>query len=75
MNQAVSQSRLGRLREGGPQNRRRVIGASGVGILAEDLRAAALAALSVSREACREYALQFGWQASVDQFLGHIAWL
>ena len=52
-----------------------VIGSSGVGVLSEDLGAAALACLSVPRKTCREYALQFGWQTSVDQFLSHVAWL
>ncbi|MBV9858631.1 MAG: glycosyltransferase family 1 protein [Alphaproteobacteria bacterium] len=52
-----------------------VIGSSGCGVLSESLRDAALAALNVPREACREHALQFGWQASVEQFLANIAWL
>ena len=49
-----------------------VIGAAPVGVLDDDLRAAALAALDVSREACRRHFLQFSWTASADQFLRHL---
>ena len=52
-----------------------VIASSGAGALDEDLRAAAMAALAVPRQVCREHALRFGWHASVDQFLGNLAWL
>jgi len=52
-----------------------VIGNSGTGVLDQDLRAAALAALSVPRGRCRDHATRFGWQASIDQFLGNLAWL
>jgi glycosyltransferase involved in cell wall biosynthesis len=47
---------------------RDVIGASGVGVLSEDLQAAALAALRIDREACRRHALGFTWERSADQF-------
>lgn len=49
-----------------------VIGTAPVGVLHEDLRAAALAALDISREACREHSLQYSWAASADQFLRHL---
>jgi glycosyltransferase involved in cell wall biosynthesis len=49
-----------------------VIGTSGAGVLDWDLRAAALQALAVSREACRAHAMRFGWRASIEQFLGHL---
>jgi glycosyltransferase involved in cell wall biosynthesis len=50
-----------------------VIGDSGAGVLSEDLRAACLAALEIPREAARARALQFSWEESARQFLGHIA--
>ncbi len=50
-----------------------VIGGAPVGILDEDLRAAALRATTLSREACREFALRFGWQHSARAFLDNIA--
>lgn len=46
-----------------------VIGNAPVGVLAEDLRAAALKALTISRDACRAYASRFSWVSSADQFL------
>ncbi len=49
-----------------------IIGAAPVGVLDEDLRRAALAALALSRDACRRHALQFSWAASADQFLRHL---
>jgi glycosyltransferase involved in cell wall biosynthesis len=49
-----------------------VIGDSGAGVLHEDLRAAALAALAIPRERCREHALNFSWKASTAQFLGNL---
>lgn len=49
-----------------------VIGTAPVGVLDEDLKAAATHALGVSREACRLYAEQFSWSASTDQFLAHL---
>jgi glycosyltransferase involved in cell wall biosynthesis len=50
-----------------------VIGDSGAGIIADDLGAAALAALSIPRERCLEHARRFSWQACIDQFVGHLA--
>jgi glycosyltransferase involved in cell wall biosynthesis len=49
-----------------------VIGDAPVGVLDEDLGKAAIAALGVSRSACRDYAEQFSWAASADQFLAHL---
>jgi glycosyltransferase involved in cell wall biosynthesis len=49
-----------------------VIGDAPVGVLDEDLKAAALAALEVDRAACRAYAEQFSWAASADQFLKYL---
>ncbi|MDX5594115.1 glycosyltransferase family 1 protein [Pseudovibrio sp. SPO723] len=46
-----------------------VIGDSGVGVLDKDLRTACLAALEISSDACREYALKYTWRASAEQFL------
>jgi glycosyltransferase involved in cell wall biosynthesis len=49
-----------------------VIGASGAGVLSEDLREACLAALKISRQTARARALEFSWAESARQFLGHI---
>jgi len=49
-----------------------VIGDAPVGVLHHDLKAAALRALEVSRDGCREYAEQFSWAASTDQFLQYL---
>ena len=49
-----------------------VIGNAPVGVLNDDLRQAALAALDIPREACREYALRHSWAASTDAFLEHL---
>jgi hypothetical protein len=44
--------------------------ANGVtGILSDDLRAAALAALKLDRNACREHALRYTWEAATQQFI------
>jgi glycosyltransferase involved in cell wall biosynthesis len=51
---------------------RDVIGASGAGVLDEDLRAAALAALAIPREKARAHAQTFSWNESARQFLGNI---
>ena len=42
-----------------------------VGALDEDLRAAALRALELSRHACRAFALERSWEASAQQFIAH----
>lgn len=49
-----------------------VIGDTPVGVLDEDLRAAALKALSIDRAACRAHAEKFSWEASARQFLGNL---
>lgn len=51
---------------------RDVVGNNPVGVLDDDLRAACLAALRVSREACRAFALTRSWEKSALQFVGHI---
>lgn len=49
-----------------------VVGSHPVGVLDDDLRAACLAALTVSRAACRNFALQQSWENSARQFIGHL---
>jgi glycosyltransferase involved in cell wall biosynthesis len=49
-----------------------VIGGHPVGVLDNNLRAACLGALQISREACRSFALTHSWEASARQFIGHI---
>jgi len=51
---------------------RDVIADHPVGVLSEDLRAACLGALHVSREACRAFALTHSWENSARQFIGHM---
>jgi glycosyltransferase involved in cell wall biosynthesis len=46
-----------------------VIGAAPVGVLDDDLRSAALAALKIDRARCREYALNWSWAAVTQQFI------
>ena len=46
-----------------------VIGNAPVGVLDNDLRTAALAALTLPREPCRPYAANFSWSASASRFL------
>jgi glycosyltransferase involved in cell wall biosynthesis len=52
-----------------------VIGDSGAGVIDDDLGRAARAALEIPRERCLAHASRFNWQASIDQFLGHLAWM
>jgi glycosyltransferase involved in cell wall biosynthesis len=49
-----------------------VIGASGAGVLADDLRTAALAALAIPRERCRAHALTFDWATCARQFVAQL---
>jgi len=42
-----------------------------IGVLHEDLRAACMEALTLSREACRAFALKYSWENSARQFIGH----
>jgi glycosyltransferase involved in cell wall biosynthesis len=50
---------------------RDVIAGNPVGVLDNDLRAACLGALNISRPACREFALTRSWEASARQFIAH----
>jgi 1,2-diacylglycerol 3-alpha-glucosyltransferase/glucuronosyltransferase len=49
-----------------------VIAGHPVGVLDEDLRAACLAALKLDRKACRAFALDYSWENSARQFIGHL---
>ncbi len=49
-----------------------VIGNSGAGCLNDDLWIAAMTALSVDRNLCRDHARQFSWETSARQFLGNL---
>jgi glycosyltransferase involved in cell wall biosynthesis len=49
-----------------------VVANHAVGVLDEDLRAACLAALHVSRDTCRTFALSRSWERSAQQFVGHL---
>jgi glycosyltransferase involved in cell wall biosynthesis len=44
-----------------------------IGAIDDDLRSACLRALSMSREACRNFALQRSWHNSARQFIGNLA--
>ncbi|MGD9948736.1 MAG: glycosyltransferase family 4 protein [Desulfobulbus sp.] len=43
------------------------------GCLDNDLQAAALRALAVSRDTCRRFAMQYSWETCTQQFLGNLA--
>lgn len=49
-----------------------VIGGNGVGVLDNDLQRAALSALEIDRDACRQYALGYSWDRCVSTFYGHL---
>jgi glycosyltransferase involved in cell wall biosynthesis len=49
-----------------------VIDGTGVGCLDEDLGRAALAALAISPESCRAFAMKFSWRHCATQFLAHL---
>jgi glycosyltransferase involved in cell wall biosynthesis len=49
-----------------------VVGNNPIGVLDEDLRAACLGALELSRDACRAFALECSWEKSARQFIGHV---
>ena len=49
-----------------------LVGNNPIGALNEDLRAACLAALDVSRDACRAFALGYSWENSARQFIGNL---
>jgi hypothetical protein len=40
--------------------------------LHEDLGVACVEALRLSRDACRKFALNYSWENSARQFLGHV---
>jgi glycosyltransferase involved in cell wall biosynthesis len=52
---------------------RDVIGSAPVGALNDDLRAACLAALKISPQACLAFAAKHTWEASARAFVDHIA--
>ncbi|HZH12277.1 MAG TPA: glycosyltransferase family 1 protein [Microvirga sp.] len=49
-----------------------VLGSSGCGVVDDDLRKAALAALEIPRDRCRAYGETFTWQESARQFFSNI---
>ena len=49
-----------------------VIASGRSGVLHQDLRAAALAALELRRDAVRQHALAFSWERATQQFLGNL---
>jgi glycosyltransferase involved in cell wall biosynthesis len=49
-----------------------VIGDHPVGALDTDLRSACIRALPMSREACRNFALENSWENSARQFIGNL---
>ena len=51
-----------------------VVGSSGAGVLDEDLRAAAIAALDIPRECARARALHFNWDDCARQFMDNVAY-
>ncbi len=44
----------------------------GVGVLDEDLGAAAMRALEIPSERCRDYAQSFSWRRCAEQFLENL---
>jgi 1,2-diacylglycerol 3-alpha-glucosyltransferase/glucuronosyltransferase len=52
---------------------RDVIGEAPVGVLDEDLQRACFAALEISRDDCRDFALRMTWEESARIFLEHVA--
>jgi glycosyltransferase involved in cell wall biosynthesis len=54
------------------QSSRNVLAGAPVGVIDNDLRGAALRALSISRNACRDFALRHGWSNSAQAFLGNL---
>jgi glycosyltransferase involved in cell wall biosynthesis len=51
---------------------RDVVGNHPIGVLDDDLRAACMGALKISRKACRAFALTRSWEESALQFIRHI---
>ena len=50
-----------------------VVGNNPIGVLHEDLGRACIEALRISRDACRKFALDYSWENSARQFLGHVS--
>jgi hypothetical protein len=50
-----------------------VVNGNPVGVLDNDLKAAAEAALDIPAAHCRDYALGFSWENCARQFVGHLA--
>ncbi|MGE5477468.1 MAG: glycosyltransferase family 4 protein [Bacteroidales bacterium] len=50
-----------------------VVGGAPVGVLRDDLRSAALAALDIPSQDCRDYATRFSWEHVARQFLSFLA--
>ncbi|MBI1363969.1 MAG: glycosyltransferase [Proteobacteria bacterium] len=50
-----------------------IIGKAPVGVLASNLKAAALQALELDHKACRKHAEQFTWQNATQQFVDNLA--
>jgi glycosyltransferase involved in cell wall biosynthesis len=50
-----------------------VIGGSAAGVLSEDLRAAALAALDIPPEPCLAHSARFSWATVAEQFVANLA--
>ena len=48
-----------------------VVAGHPVGVLHDDLHVACMEALQLSREACRAFALDYSWENSARQFIGH----
>ena len=49
-----------------------VIGYRPIGALSADLKSACIRALAMSREACRNFALERSWESSARQFIGNL---
>jgi glycosyltransferase involved in cell wall biosynthesis len=49
-----------------------IVGDSGAGVLSDNLRGAAMAALSVDRSLCRQVGERHAWRISAEQFLGNL---
>src|SRR5271170_1094154 len=49
-----------------------VVGDKPIGVLDEDLGRACMDALQLSRDACRKFALDYSWENSARQFIGHV---
>jgi glycosyltransferase involved in cell wall biosynthesis/ubiquinone/menaquinone biosynthesis C-methylase UbiE len=48
-----------------------VVANNPIGVLNEDLRVACLEALKLPRDSCRAFALNYSWENSARQFIGH----